>query len=101
MRRIMLFVVIVLLCIGKGYAADPNPRTRGMPESKVTKDNYAKIKMGMTVAEVEEVIGRWQGKEDLGPSALRIWYSPTKEYVILVSFREGKAFTQMLMHFPD
>ena len=65
--------------------------------SKVTKDNYDKIKEGMTLSEVEAILGKGEKQAggsisigDIGGTGdVYVWKDEQKE--IKVTFRDGKA----------
>lgn len=64
-------------------------------KSKVTKENYDKIKVGMTVDEVQDVLGKPTQESTLGIGPLTMhnmsWTDGDK--VITVSFKDGKVFS--------
>jgi hypothetical protein len=78
---IVVVVVLVLVLAGGG-------------NSKVTKENYDKLKAGMSEAEVTAILGSPDEKKDGGNPSAKVWSWKNGNSSITVTFTNGKVTGQ-------
>lgn len=80
---LLLIVVVVLVLV---FAGGGN--------SKVTKENYDKLKAGMSEAEVTAILGSPDEKKDAGNPSAKVWSWKNGNSSITVTFTNGRVTGQ-------
>ena len=95
--KAMLVVTLAGVLVGAAMVGCRSPG--------VSKDNYERVRMGMTLAEVEKILGPGTGgpatagrlRHMGGRGAVHFWQDGEKKIVVI--FQDGKAIDKIIMGF--
>jgi hypothetical protein len=100
-----LFVTFVILCVGCGEKPSPTPAAKSdepapkknADPAKITRENFQKLKEGMSTKQVESILGPWTRTYEHGPVIEIMWTTEGKSISVFFDDPDGKGVRARLL----